>query len=57
MINPELLKVFDSPYVHESDEIGGRYIVDDDAPQEVLDALKEYEEAMKFIRSNRNWEE
>jgi len=51
MIDPKLLEVFDSPYVHESDAIGGGYTVDDDAPQEVLDALAKYEEAMNHIRS------
>ena len=58
MIDPKLLEVFDSPYVHDkSDKIGGGYTVDEDAPQEVIDALTKYEEAMKLIRSSRNFEE
>ena len=57
MIDPKLLEVFDSPYVHESDRIGGGYTVDDDAPQEVLDALAEYEAAQGMIdRLARPWE-
>ena len=57
MIDPELLKVLDSPYVHQSDRIGGGYTVDKDAPQDVLDALAQFEAAQGMIdRQARPWE-